>query len=371
MGHRILWVTDFPATGSGYATISQPICNGLVDLGNEVKMLAISNKGEEHFNKFGVIPIDNMQELHAGIHNMVVVWKPEVIIVAMDIPMHDNLINKVRSDDVSKDIPYIGITPMENGPLSPSWAAVMMKLNKIFFISELGKSEAIKAGVSTAEHLNVGISGIWYPPRDGEREIVRKTMGFEENELVILTVADNQERKNFDQSFEVVAKLKANHPELSIKYVLVTKEHSPYGWKPMELSYQYGLHNETIIFERGMPEDRLRLLYISADAFLLTSKAEGLGLPVMEALACGVNCVATNTGALTELLSNDAGWLIPTVFTIQHDVWGHSKRHFIDTDAGAVLLYKAATSTVKKYKKFPTNIMIDQINNSVINILEK
>jgi len=63
-------------------------------------------------------------------------------------------------------------------------------------------------------------------------------------------------------------------------------------------------------FERGMPQRDLWALYAIADVYLQPSKAEGLGLPVMDAMCCKLPVVATDTGALTELLADGRGWLI-------------------------------------------------------------
>jgi glycosyltransferase involved in cell wall biosynthesis len=112
-----------------------------------------------------------------------------------------------------------------------------------------------------------------------------------------------------------------------------------------ELAKRYGVHNNLSIFDRGMAQEQLRLLYICSDAFLLPSKAEGLALPVLEAMACGVPVVATNTGALTELLQDGRGWLVEPEYTVDADVWGSSRRDFISVDAASVYLVDALNSS--------------------------
>jgi len=51
---------------------------------------------------------------------------------------------------------YIAITPLENGPLVVDWAIPLFNMQGVYFISELGKQEALKVGVQHAEHLYVG-----------------------------------------------------------------------------------------------------------------------------------------------------------------------------------------------------------------------
>lgn len=88
---------------------------------------------------------------------------------------------------------------------------------------------------------------------------------------------------------------------------------------------------------RGMPLDNLWSLYAMSDCFLLTSKAEGLGMPVLEAMACGLPVVGTDTGAITELLQDNRGYLIPSAFTFR-DVWGNSIRKMIDVNDAAMTI---------------------------------
>ena len=46
-------------------------------------------------------------------------------------------------------------------------------------------------------------------------------------------------------------------------------------------------------------------------------------------MSCKIPVVATDTGAMTELLEDGRGFLIPAEYTFT-DVWGNSKRDMID-----------------------------------------
>ncbi len=99
----------------------------------------------------------------------------------------------------------------------------------------------------------------------------------------------------------------------------------------------YKINDIFFLYERGMPAIDLSLLYSVSNVFLLTSKAEGLGIPVLEAMACGIPFLVSNTGALPELASNERGWTIPLALE-NIDVWGNSLRGYVDTKAGADIL---------------------------------
>lgn len=335
---KILWITDYPVGAtSGYATITKPICNQLTESGNEIIVLGLANKGEEHWENFSIIPIDNLMEAQAAIHNLSIAWKPDVFIMALDIPNLEMLYSKVAH----LNLKCVAITPLENGPLTQSWAIALSQFYKVFFISQLGEDEARKVGLQNVGHLRVGIdSDLWSPAQEIEKKTARKNLGFEDTDKILITVADNQERKNLWAGLEIFRKVKEKYPENKYKYIIVTREHAPWGWKLQELASTMGIVQDVVIFERGMSQDQLRLLYACSDAFLLTSKAEGLGLPVLEAMAVGIPCVVTNTGALTELIKEGTGFLVPSAYTFI-DVWGNSKRDMIDTEIGSQYIYSA------------------------------
>jgi glycosyltransferase involved in cell wall biosynthesis len=66
---------------------------------------------------------------------------------------------------------------------------------------------------------------------------------------------------------------------------------------------------ERVAFLGYVPDSELPGLYASAEVLCLPSFDEGFGLPVLEAMACGVPVIASNTGALPEVVG-DAGLLV-------------------------------------------------------------
>ncbi|MBW4038423.1 MAG: glycosyltransferase family 4 protein [Acidobacteria bacterium] len=56
------------------------------------------------------------------------------------------------------------------------------------------------------------------------------------------------------------------------------------------------------VFYTGyVPDEHLAGLYSGASLFVFPSLAEGFGLPLLEAMACGVRCIASNTSSLPEV----------------------------------------------------------------------
>lgn len=367
MAKRILYVTDYPVGAvSGYAGIAKALCTGLVNLGYDVKVIGIGNKGEEHWENFSIIPVDTLQEAQAAIHNLSYLWKQDIVITAMDIPMQIRLFKVLTH----KNYKHIAITPMENGPLCQTWAAGLLEFDRVFFISELGKKEAEKVGLRNVDHLQIGINLTeWFPARDGEKKLAREKLGFLEDEKVILTVADNQERKNLWAGMAIIQKMKKDHPDEKFKYVIVTRLQSIAGWNLQDLAYSMNIQNEFIGFERGINQEKLRLLFVCADAYLQTSKAEGYGLPILEAMAMRLPVVATNTGAMSEILADGRGWLVPSDYDFI-DCWGNSLRSMISIEKGSfwlsdALIHGASNSAYLYAKTLSWNIGTNQIKDCI------
>lgn len=59
--------------------------------------------------------------------------------------------------------------------------------------------------------------------------------------------------------------------------------------------------------------------YNSCDAFVLPTRAEGWGLPILEAMACGLPVIATDYSAHTDFLNRDNGYLIDVAEMIPVD----------------------------------------------------
>jgi len=69
-------------------------------------------------------------------------------------------------------------------------------------------------------------------------------------------------------------------------------------------------------------------LYASCDAFLFPSRAEGWGLPIIEALACGLPTIVTNYSGQTEYLTPELAYLLDYEFEDITIPFFHSKDNY-------------------------------------------
>jgi D-inositol-3-phosphate glycosyltransferase len=79
----------------------------------------------------------------------------------------------------------------------------------------------------------------------------------------------------------------------------------------MDLAAELGI-TEHLEIDRAVSLERLRELYQSASMFLLTSNEEGLGIVILEAMACGVPVLSTRCGGPeTSVVDGVTGFLTP------------------------------------------------------------
>ena len=352
---KIVVVTDMAQEGSGYLNISVPLFSRL-SKDYEVRIVGLGYMGQEHNYPFSVLPCKDTNDAHAIVHNLCVLPQesPDVIIVALDIPLQIFLHDKFKQYKK----PYIAITPLENPPLTMTWAANMLSMDYVFFISELGKQAGLAAGLRNVDHLEIGIdTDFWRVPTPEEKAGLRKGMDITD-EFVILTVADNQERKNLWAAMGVTCMLTHNityaefmevcneekkisefpRNERKVKHILVTRVDTPFGFNIRDMALRLGINQEVVTMNRGMPAENLWSLYAMSDCFLLTSKAEGLGLPVMESMSTGLYAIGTDTGAIHELLMDGRGFLVPPSYSFL-DVWGNSRRDMFDIKIGSDIVW--------------------------------
>jgi glycosyltransferase involved in cell wall biosynthesis len=102
-------------------------------------------------------------------------------------------------------------------------------------------------------------------------------------------------RKRIDVLLEVFAQVKAIYPELRL--IKVSGE-----WTPTQQQQINQLNiRDAIIYLQDLPRSSIAALYQRASAVLLTSEAEGFGLPVIEALACGGIVITSDVPVLREV----------------------------------------------------------------------
>jgi len=122
----------------------------------------------------------------------------------------------------------------------------------------------------------------------------------------ILYLGTLEPRKNVERLIEAFIQLKK---EKQINVKLVISGIKGWGYQSIfDKVVSLGVEKE-IIFSGFIPNELIPFLYNGASAFVYPSLYEGFGLPVVEAMACGVPVVTSNVSSLPEV-AGDAAILI-------------------------------------------------------------
>jgi len=361
----IVMFSDLDLRGSGYMNITIALANELTRRHNKkVTILGMGYDGSPHDWPFQIIPVQTSNAfMHAAsmLQNFYVLGENgandpvDVFVVALDIPHQMRL--PAWQILGNRTIPLLGIFPVESGPLTPTWANALGFHDARLVISDYGTRMCNEAGLP-ATHIPIGIDpDAWRMPGVKERKALRDTLGMEPDDFVILTVADNQERKNLSAAAKAVSLLIHKH-KVKAKWILLTRIGSPVGWELNDLLISNDIMEHTIMFERGVEHSRLWILNAAADVFLLLSKAEGLCMPAVEAMATGTPIVTTDCTAFMEHLrapdGTERGFPVKSEY-IHVDPWGNSMRHYADPE-------HAAKQMKKVMKLYQNGRIQEQIN---------
>jgi glycosyltransferase involved in cell wall biosynthesis len=155
--------------------------------------------------------------------------------------------------------------------------------------------------------LYSGVNEMFQPVNDeAESTAVRHKYNLE-NIPYLLCVGTVQPRKNYQmliRAFEPIAQNQPHHLVIA----------GGKGWLEEEMLAEVKRQNLTnrVHFIGFVDDADLPALYSSATLFAMPSLYEGFGLPLLEAMACGVPIITANTSSLPEVVGDTAVQLPPT-----------------------------------------------------------
>ena len=176
----------------------------------------------------------------------------------------------------------------------------MQSAAAIVCVSEAGKKDLLELIDVPGDRVHVipwGIDEAFRPPTD--REQVRKQLGFNGN--VVLMAGHTQGYMNVERMLRAIATVIARQ---GIDVTLI-KIGLPFTPSQMRLVADLEI-GRYITFVGHVDATELPLYYQAADVLLYAPLLAGFGLPPLEAMACGTAVVASNRGAIPEVVGDAA-----------------------------------------------------------------
>jgi glycosyltransferase involved in cell wall biosynthesis len=167
-------------------------------------------------------------------------------------------------------------------------------------VSEATRQQLLRSQLVPAERTTTILNGVdeLFSPGGAEtnyREAERLIGPVRPEAIEILHVGSTIPRKRIDILLRVFAGIRKYYPAARLNRVS-----GPFTASQNALLRQLGLENATKVLP-FIPAGALAALYRRAALVLITSEAEGFGLPMVEAMACGATVVASDIPALREV----------------------------------------------------------------------
>lgn len=123
----------------------------------------------------------------------------------------------------------------------------------------------------------------------------------------ILYVGSLEPRKNIRLLVEAYEQLRNDNPDLKTKLILIGGESPLFAGVRLKIKH----YKEDVIFKGFVDDSSLREYYRRATVVAYPSLYEGFGLPPLEAMACGVPVVTSNTSSIPEVVGDAALMVSP------------------------------------------------------------
>ena len=178
------------------------------------------------------------------------------------------------------------------------------KATKIVTVSNFSKKDIIKQYHIEANKIDVvynGINQCFKPISKSEQQKIRNK--YSNGNSFFIYVGSLNPRKNIEntlKAFDEYKKItKNNH-----KFIIVGEK--LWSNKSIESVYNSLTHKNDIIFTGRIFNEKLGGLLASAEALLYISYFEGFGIPLIEAMQCGIPVITSNKTSLPEIAGDAA-----------------------------------------------------------------
>lgn len=217
-------------------------------------------------------------------------------------------------------IPFFAYVPVEGEPIvNRDWQAALKHIDWM---------TCSKYGADIAKRdLDVDVPWVYHGVDhevfrvNGKRDETREKLGWT-GKFVVMTVAQNVRRKQHPRLIEAISILKHQYGQRDVILYDHTVPFQNYwleGWNLSDVAQGFRVYDEVFFnplldqFGAAVPEvtkdemPSLPDLYNAADLFVLPSQVEGFGLPLAEAMACGLPVMTTKYAAGWEVAAGALG----------------------------------------------------------------
>jgi len=181
------------------------------------------------------------------------------------------------------------------------------KANKIIAVSQSTKKDiihllGIEEGKIAVIHEASNL-GVYYRKNDDvlNGDILKK---YSIQKPYFLYVGEKRPHKNLEGLIKAFAIFKEKYDSRNSFLVLTGKKYSTYH-EYITTAENLGV-KDRLIFTGFIPEEHLKAIYSEAEILLLLSFYEGFGIPILEAMECGIPVITSNISSMPEVAGEAA-----------------------------------------------------------------
>lgn len=321
---RILVVSD-DGVATGYGRISMEVNTRLTRRGYSIMAASVQYDGllpatgDGQTLPYHVASLVGKDWTQAA-GNLIAAWQPDIVHVVQDATFAEALRN--APIDWSR-CAFVVTTPVDGVPIYPKWTGTLRGADGTLSISQFGVDAHRKAGIPS-ELCRPGVDGnAFFSMSEMDKRDMRARCGIAPDAFVVGTMAQNQGRKDIPDMLRAFFAFAADKP--TARYLLDMDAQSPAGWDIPAVCQQQGWDVSRLLFRADVQRAgivSMRARYNLLDAHMVISHREGYGLPLAEAMACGVVSIALDYTSGTEICGGGKGVLVAPLDYTSIGTWG-------------------------------------------------
>jgi len=319
---NMLWLSDSPFTVTGFASQSRDLMNRCSNSLNK-NILAHNYFGQDiapgATTSEGTVLNPNFTICGTGLkpHSQDILpfkikqLKPKIFGILLDTFMTYPWILNVDFSP-AKSLFYF---PSDGGAGLPvGCEQLLQKFDKFVAMAKFGQRQVKDYYGAKVDYIQHGVdTSIFTPLSSTDRQLLKKARGLQDK-FVVGSVCRNQGRKTMDRLIKTFAKFCVDKPDTIL--FLHTDPNDPASvFRITELIKRYGIENRVMFSGmtcfQGFDLKQINAVYNLMDVFLLTTSGEGFGVPIVEAMSCGIPQVVTDYTTTPELLVEDGKTGLP------------------------------------------------------------
>lgn len=320
---RIFVICDSPYLYTGLARVNRHVIDGLSNSGHEVILGAWGwdqlafplNENSQWIYRdqsgrnYSVFPLaKNPEKLLIQTYEVMKEIKCDILLTMGDYWNFAGF--DLLKPKLNYGYKWIAYYTIESRPINDEYVEAFKYIDEIICPSIFGKNVVESSTDKQCHYIPYGVDqNVFYKLDEKTRIEERKKRGLE-GKFRFINVSKNQNRKNipaFLEALKIVHDVDnrvVGYLHTNIEKLVPTQVNLKNIIKRLGIEDIVSVPNKKLSLDIGYLDSDLNIEYGCSDAFVMSSVAEGFGLPILEAQSCGLPAIVTGYSSMKQLCRN-------------------------------------------------------------------